>query len=480
MKLQRLRIRLLAFLLFALFGALAVYGTYSVLTYGNRWFAYSRNPRVLAQKEQVIPGDILDAEGTVLASTDAEGNRHYAEDAAVRRALVHLLGDSRGRVSNGVESFQTSYLYGFQASLPELVMGLVSGERRTGDTVQLTVSAPLTAALAGSFDAHEATRGKSGAAVIMNWKTGAVVAMTSLPAFDPEPAEGETLPAGGGAWLNRATQALYAPGSAFLPLTAAGLASLPHPEETLLQCTGEALVIGDHTVTDGGGEPHGAMDLSAGFVRNCSKASAVLALKLGAPVLQRSAGDFGFGDNFLFRDLVVENSAFPARLQDDYELACCGLGLSPVAATPLHLCMTAAGVANGGVMMEPRLLQRVVSAAGVERLAFSPAEYRTCTDPAAAALGQLMRAAVSGGTAWQAAVPGLTVCGQAGTVPGDGEAPGCGWFIGYIDDPTLPYAIAVAVEEPGSGETGGSTAALIAHDAFLWIRDHRVSPEAVN
>ena len=471
MKRQRLRIRMLAFLIFALFGALAVFGTYSVLTYGNRWFAYSRNPRVLAQKEQVTPGAILDAEGTVLAYTDGEGVRHYAEDAAARRALVHVLGDGRGLVSNGVESFQISYLYGFQASLPELVMGLLSGEARAGDTVQLTVSAPLTTALAGFFGSHASTRGKNGAAVIMNWKTGAVTALTSLPAFDPENVTGEDRASGAQPFRNRATQFLYPPGSVFMTVTAAAaLAQLPRAEEVSLYCGGEALAVGDRVLPGEDGDAHGAVDLRTGLIRNCARMYATLAVNLGAPALQRTAGSFGFGENFLFRDLVVENSVCPGDVRDDGELAAFGLGLSPVAATPLHLCMVASGVANGGVMMEPRLLQRVVSAAGVERLAFTPAEYRACADPAAAALlGQAMRGAVTGGTAWRAYVPGLPVCGQTGTAAlPDGTL--CGWFVGYVDDEAMPFAIAVVVEGLDSGDTGGSTAALIAHDAFLWMQ----------
>ena len=118
MKQQRLRFKLLALLLFLLFALLVAYGGYSVITYGNRWFSSSKNPRVREQKENVIAGEVTDRNGVVLAYTDADGTRRYQEDEATRRAMVHLLGDEDGNVSNGVESFQTSYLYGFQCSFP--------------------------------------------------------------------------------------------------------------------------------------------------------------------------------------------------------------------------------------------------------------------------------------------------------------------------------------------------------------------------
>ena len=132
MKQQRYNFKILALILFGLFLFLAVYGGYSILTYGNRWFSSSRNPRVRAQKESVIAGDILDRNGVVLATTSEDGKRVYQQDEASRRAVVHLLGDEQGQVSNGVETFQTSYLYGFQTSLPEMVSSLLGGQTRRG------------------------------------------------------------------------------------------------------------------------------------------------------------------------------------------------------------------------------------------------------------------------------------------------------------------------------------------------------------
>ena len=134
-KRQRIRYKLLALLVFALFGGLVVYGGYTYLTNGSRWFAYSKNSRVSSQKQSVIAGDILDRDGAVLASTEADGARVYQADEAARRAMVHLLGDTANHVANAVESFQSSYLYGFRATLWERIADLRSGEARRGDTV---------------------------------------------------------------------------------------------------------------------------------------------------------------------------------------------------------------------------------------------------------------------------------------------------------------------------------------------------------
>ncbi|MBR2287309.1 MAG: hypothetical protein IJ865_03635 [Clostridia bacterium] len=110
MKRQRKYFKFLALLMFVLFFFLVAYGGYSVVTYGNRWFASSRNPRLRSQKENVMAGDIQDRNGVVLATTDELGNRVYQSDKAARSAIGHLLGDASGYVANGVESFQTAYL----------------------------------------------------------------------------------------------------------------------------------------------------------------------------------------------------------------------------------------------------------------------------------------------------------------------------------------------------------------------------------
>ena len=140
-----------------------------------------------------------------------DGERVYQADEAARRAIVHLLGDSQGQVSNGVETFQTSYLYGFQTSLPELILSTFRGEERRGDDVTLTVDSRLCTEIAASFAAHEKSAGKNGAAVVMNYQTGAVIAMVSLPNFDPMNITEETAADPGQPFWNRATQSVYPP-----------------------------------------------------------------------------------------------------------------------------------------------------------------------------------------------------------------------------------------------------------------------------
>ncbi len=473
MKRQRMKFKLLALLMFSLFLLLALYGGYSVITYGNRWFSSSRNPRVRAQKENVTAGNILDRNGVLLATTNEEGERIYPADETTRKAMVHLIGDSQGQVSNSVESFQTSYLYGFQTSFPEQLAALIRGDRRRGDDLTLTVCAPLCVEAQQAFDRYEHTMGKRGACVVMNWKTGELLAEISLPEFDPMAITGAVKQDEGQPFWNRATQSVYPPGSTFKVVTAlAALSSIEDAEEQWIDCTEAVLDFGGgQMISDYGGEHHGVVHLREAFIHSCNKMFATLAVNAGQENMLRAAAAFGFNDNFLFRDLVVENSSFPEKADSRYTLAASGFGQSSVTATPMHMCMIAAAVANRGVMMEPRLLRSVVSPGGTGRLSYTENIYRTVmTETLASKLKDYMRQVVAEGTGRRADVSTMYICGKTGTADSTSKSEPItyGWFIGFNAQEDVPVALCVVVEDLDEGTAGGNTAAFIARDVFAW------------
>jgi len=472
MKFQQLRIRLVAGGLLILFVALAVAGISNVTIQGNRWFSSSLNKRVESQKENVIAGDILDRRGVVLATT-VEGKRTYHPEENRRRAMVHLLGDSLGRVANGVENFQTNYLYGFSTSLPELIAGVFRREKRRGDNVTLTVDSQLCAQIPGYFESDGATRGKYGAVVVMNYLTGEVIAQNSLPSFDPEEEAGTLLTVPGQPYWNRATQSLYPPGSTFKMITAAAaLSKWPDVESRAFSCTGIYDADG-HVISDYGHVAHGRLSLQKGFTLSCNSIFCQLAVQMGDGQLLSAAREFGFNENFLFRDLVMNNSHYPTVNRTPFEIAATGIGQSALGITPTHLCMIAGAIANRGVMMEPRLLRDVTSPMGVKRLTFSASPYRTVVKPAVAEIIKgYMAAVVTGGTGRAAAVPGLSICGKTGSAETSLQGVNVthGWYVGFINNAKLPFAVAVVVENIEDGQTGGTTAGVIAGKIFRYLK----------
>lgn len=472
MKQQRMRFRLLTLVIIGLLGVAGVYGFYSVSTYGSRWFSSAKNTRYQSAKQTVIKGDILDRKGVVLATTNDAGSRVYQSNIKSRSAVVHLIGDEQGNIANGVDSFQASYLLGFETSLSERVNALLRGETRRGDDVTLTVDSALSTEIVNIFSSGSATRGKSGAALVMNYKTGEVLAMVSLPVFDPAGITDRDRSNPQHPFWNRALQSTLPPGSTFKIITAAAaLENMADATGRLYECTGATQVL-DRVIHDYGMAQHGQLTLERAFTVSCNNAFAQAALLMGDTALRRMAESFGFNDNFLFRDFVVENSAYPTANRNALEVAWSGAGQSQVAATPLHMCMVAAAIANDGVMMEPRLLAKVQSPAGVVRLHYSQKAYgRVCTQQTAQTIAGFMKNVVAKGTGTAAGVNGLTIAGKTGSAEGaiDGQEATHAWFVGYIDNPALPYAACVLVEGGGSG---GSVAAPLAAQIFKYMKDH--------
>jgi len=487
MKKQRLRIKAAVLLLFMLFALLGFYGIWSVNHYGSRWFSYAGNPRLASLLGSVIKGDILDRNGTVLATT-LDGQRKYHENAAVRSALVHVIGDRQRKIGNGVESFHAGYLYGVQPSLPEALMRLTHpNEPRRGNNVTLTVDAEMCAAVPGWMNAHPLSRGKSGAVIVMNYLTGEILTMNSFPVFDPgeypEDRTADDLSALDHPYFNRATQALIPPGSTFKIITAAAaMERLPGVETRTFTCSGALPVSDSFTVRDFSHAVHGEVTLRKAFANSCNPVFATLALELGDSALRSAAQRFGFNRNYVFRDVVVENSVYPAESQGPEALAASGYGQSALAVTPLHLCLISAAVANDGRMPEPRLIHEVRTASGSPVLSFSSASAGTvCSPKTAAVLQSMMKDVVqSGGSGSRASVSTLDIRGKTGTAEStsEGRPISYGWFTGYCAQKDLPFAVCVLVEDLPDGETGGTAAAPIAREIFTYLKNHPVGPSA--
>lgn len=434
----------------ALFAVTVAYCCYSVYFYGGRWIATPYNPRISSRKQSVIMGTVTDRDGAVLAYTDESGSRRYNSSEATRRAVSQVVGDSGGKVSTGVDTFHAQYLLGFKAGFFERVGDAITGTTQRGDDLQLTVSAQLSRYISEQFPA-----GKRGAVVVLNYKTGEILAMVSVPQFDPTDMDSALEDEEAGALINRATQGLYPPGSTFKIVTmASALENLPELDSFAFDCTGY-YPVGSYAVTDN--SAHGVQSLSGAFTNSCNTTFAALSQELGYSMLGATAERFGFNQNFLFDDLIVYNSSYPIDNLSEEDLAWSAVGQGRVLATPLHMAMIAASIANGGVMNEPRLLRRITTPQGGARaLPASDTGWRVMSESVAARLETEMIRVVKSGTGTHAALGnGYVVAGKTGSaeVSDDKSVAAHAWFVGYITNDNAPYAVCVLVENGGAGGT---------------------------
>lgn len=443
----------------ALFTVLSGYFFYAVYANGNRWFTTPYNTRLRAARGSVIAGDILDRNGTVLVTSSADGSREYPTDRDTRKALSHVLGDVEGNVPTGAETFLAADLLGFNASLADRATQIFA-EKRRGSDVQLTIDADLQTYIAEQFPEDY-----NGAVALLNYKTGEVLALYSKPEYDAkhpedyEDAEDQT-----GVLLNRATQGRYAPGSVFKIVTlACALENLPGVQDRVFTCEGTYAVTEEMDLIDTDGEGHGTLTLEEAFTKSCNIVFGQLALELGEEKLRATAECMGFNGNFLFEDLIVYESIFPKAIEDEGELAWTGVGQGNLMAVPMHLAMIAGAVGNGGTMVEPQLVLSVRGAAGGVHSRLSTRTALQCMSASAAGIIEsYMIETVESGTATRAAVDGHTIAGKTGTAQvnsSGGRYSPHSWYVGYCAEEETPYAIAVVVENGGSG---GSAAARLA------------------
>ncbi len=440
--------RLIGWLVVALFVGLSAWFAWTAFTQGAIWASDVHNTRLAAAN--ALRGDILDRDGHVLATTDSDGTRRYLESDAARRALSQTVGDTRGMSGTGVESFYSASLLDISGSLLDRMSELFSGVRHVGSSVRLTIDGPLQAYVAGQFPS-----GYSGAACVTNWRTGEILAMVSLPNYDPyDVMEGREERVPDTAYLNRCLQGLYTPGSIFKIVTlASALSNDPAVVDQPFTCAGVWDYEGGH-INCAGNTAHGTVDLETAFKRSCNVTFGKLAYQLGAQRLRETAERLGFNENFKFGDFVVYNSAFPGRISGTSGLVWAGIGQGEVLVTPLHMTLITGAVANGGVMMKPWLVKGVTTALGAPSATGVSTPYRQVLDEAVAGtIAAYMRETVKSGTAKRAAIKGLSVCGKTGSaeVSDDKSVETNAWFTGFIDDPAHPYAISVVIEGGGAG-----------------------------
>ena len=454
-KVIKRRIHMLLMLMVALFAMMIAYFCYSVYFYGTRWVANPHNPRISSQKQQVVMGSVTDRDGTTLAWTDGTGARKYNQSRATRMAVSQVVGDSGGKVSTGVDTFHAQYMLGFKAGVVERVMDAMTGTTQRGDDLQLTISERLSRYISEQFP-----EGKRGAVVVMNYQTNEVLAMVSMPQFDPVNLDAALLDQEAGALMNRATQGLYPPGSTFKIVTmASALENLPDLEHFMLDCTGY-YPVGHYSVTEK--EGHGMQTLSQAFVNSCNTTFAALSQELGYEMLGDTAQKMGFNENFMFGDMIVYNSSYPIDDLSPEDLAWSSIGQGRVLATPMHMALVASAIANGGMMHEPHLIKKITTPQGSTRaLPGSFEGWRVMESSTAQRLEKEMIRVVKSGTGTRAALGnGYVVAGKTGSaeVSNDKSVESHAWFVGYITNDNAPYAISVVVENGGSG--GGVAAPL--------------------
>ncbi|MEU7470243.1 penicillin-binding transpeptidase domain-containing protein [Streptomyces sp. NPDC044984] len=330
--------------------------------------------------------------------------------------------------------------------------------------------------------AYEGLRSRKGAVAAVEPSTGRILALVSVPSYDPALLSGNGR-AARDAWarlnadpdrpmLNRAVQRTYPPGSTFKVVTAAAAldAGVVEDLDAPTRSPDPYTLPGTRTrLTNGSGGCENASVRKA-FVWSCNTVFAKLGVTTGVAEMRTTAENFGFNDSDVRVPFRVARSTFDTTV-DRAQLALSSIGQYNTRATPLQMAMVAAAVAGGGQVREPYLVERTTRAGGGTVSTAGSRPVRRAMHPATAMrMRELMRGVVEDGTGTKAAIPGAIVGGKTGTAQhglGNSGTP-YAWFISWAQggaDMEAKVAVAVVVEEAAANRreiSGGGTAAPIA------------------
>ncbi|EJO22913.1 penicillin-binding protein, transpeptidase domain protein [Selenomonas sp. FOBRC6] len=206
---------------------------------------------------------------------------------------------------------------------------------------------------------------------------------------------------------------------------------------------------------------HGKLRLADALRESCNVTFATLALRLGASGLSSAFERFGIGADLTDAEVQMAQAHVPdLKSLSNGEIAQLGIGQGALLVTPLQMALVADAFANGGRIMQPYLVEQVLTADGTPLYEARPQVWRTATTAErAAVIDGYMADVVAAGTGTAAEVAGVRVTGKTGTAE-NASGTDHAWFIGSADRGGQKIVVAVLVEEGGFG---GRAAAGIAH-----------------
>jgi len=444
----------------------------------QRAFAYVRR-QVSAAQARNVAALHLDGIGFI-----KESQRFYPNKELAAALLGYVGVDGNGLA--GLESTYDSQIRGKSGTIlihTDARRQAFSRSERpptTGSTVELTIDEYIQHITERELHAGVIeNRAAGGTAIVMNPSTGEILAMASEPTFNPnayrDSDETER--------RNRAVQDVYEPGSTFKLVTAsAAIEEKVMPVDTLIDTNpGQIRIDSTRVVRDV--KNHGVLSFTDVIVESSNVGAIKIGFKIGSDRLSQYVQRFGFGHQ-ASPDFPGESSGivWAADKWTESALASVSMGYQ-IGVTPLQMASAVSSVANGGQLVEPRIIRAVYR--DNRRYAVEPKVVRrTVTPDTAAVLTSIMEGVVERGTATPAKIPGYTIAGKTGTaaklINGHySKSDYNGSFVGFIPSRAPAVTIIVVLDSPHGphGYYGGNVSApVFKHIAEATLRYLGVGP----
>ncbi len=429
------RTYIILFLIGAFFIGLGIM-IYTFVTNGDSWVAHRANSHIYSNGELTVAGTIYDRDGKILVSTQ-NGKRVFNDDSSVRKATLHVVGDSGGYIATGVQNLYRSNLVGYNF-VDGIYNTLTDAE---GCDIKLTIDSDVSKA------AYQALNGRKGTVMVYNYKTGETICMVSAPTYDPKykPSNDELNSSKyEGVYLNRALSGVFTPGSTFkIVTTIAAIENLPDLYSKKFKCNGKYETGAGEVICNG---VHGTVNLERGLNVSCNCVFAQLANEVGKDVMTQTMRDLGFTKKVTVSKATTVRSSFDVSKSTKLDLGWAGIGQYTTLINPCQMLMLMGAVANEGIAMTPYVVEESSEIMDVKNKQNTAVKLSAET---ANKVKKLMRSNVKNYYS-DSRFPNLEMCGKTGTAEVKGEKSHA-WFVGFSQKADLPYAIVVCIQNGGWG-----------------------------
>lgn len=427
-------------------------------------------------KKQVSEADGKKIQELKLAGINLEQNteRLYPEKNLAAQVLGFLGFKDNERVGQyGVEgkyedrlAGQKGYLGSKKDALGRMIATSDSDflPARDGDDIYLTIDPSIQikaqAALKTAVDTHGAD---GGSVVIMDPRSGAVMAMASYPDYDPN---AYNKVSDLSIFSNKILTGEYEPGSVFKPITMAAALNEGKvtPETTFIDAG--SVQIDDKTIKNSDPTPLGEQNMVQVLRESLNTGAYFVQQQIGNETFKKYVERFGFGKPVEF-DLSAPAAGNLKNLNQKgnvfFATASYGQGITT---TPLQMIQSYTAIANGGKMVTPYIINKIVHPDGTEEYPERPAAKDIIQPKTAATVSAMLVEVVENGHGKRAAVPGYYIAGKTGTAQvaytnraGYDPTKNIGTFIGFgpVEDPK--FLMLVRIDHPKSVKFAESTAA---------------------
>ena len=445
----------------ALFALLVANLTMIMVIQADEYKNMPINNHTLAKESKTERGAITTYDNVLLAHSVLQDDGSYKREYPAGNLAAHVVGyasDTYG--TSGIEASCNDTLKGESNYASWIdVLNSYSGAGTAGNDVKLTINSTIQQA------AQDSLKGYKGACVAIDPKTGAVLALASSPTYDADDVD-NILSSGGdsSALYNRATQALYSPGSTFKVVTLTTALADNVATESTQYDSPSTLDIGGGKVTNFNNSSYGTITLQRATELSDNTVFAQLGDQIGADGLVSSSEKFGF-NNALNFDLPLAKSLMPdPNEMTEWETAWAAAGepvgehASPAGpqATVLQMALVGCAIANNGTIMQPYLVDSVNNSDGKNSYRATPSTMsNVCSSSVAKRVRTVLEGVVNNGTGKAAAISGVQIAGKTGTAE-TGKEKDDRWFVGMGPSDDCSVVVAVVLEEAGESLSGGA------------------------